>query len=154
MILTTLGGIWGLFQNENEAIVDGNLSSIQALAVILAAMLAAFSLIRTSVDYVHGDGRCGWQLMRPITILLLVMNFSTVCSAMDGVVNIFTREICKISDSSLSDLGDAIGEAFSSLGEAQADLIKATDELAEQDCGRKSRRPSGSPRRPSSRHHG
>ena len=75
MILTTLGGIWGLFQNENEAIVDGNLSSIQALAVILAAMLAAFSLIRTSVDYVHGDGRFGWQLMRPITILLLVMNF-------------------------------------------------------------------------------
>lgn len=133
MILTTLGGIWGLFQNENEAIVDGNLSSIQALAVILAAMLAAFSLIRTSVDYVHGDGRFGWQLMRPITILLLVMNFSTVCSAMDGVVNIFTREICKISDSSLSDLGDAIGEAFSSLGEAQADLIKATDELAEQE---------------------
>ena len=34
---------------------------------------------------------------------------------------------------SLSDLGDAIGEAFSSLGEAQADLIKATDELAEQE---------------------
>ena len=93
MILTTLGGIWGLFQNENEAIVDGNLSSIQALAVILAAMLAAFSLIRTSVDYVHGDGRFGWQLMRPITILLLVMNFSTVCSAMDGVVNIFTRDL-------------------------------------------------------------
>lgn len=132
-ILTTLGGIWGIFQNENETIVDEYLASIQALAVILAAMLAAFSLIRTSVDYVHGEGRFGWQLMRPITILLLVMNFSMVCSAMDGVVNIFTREISKISDSSLSDLGDAIGDAFSNLGATQVDLIKATDELAEQE---------------------
>ena len=75
-ILATTGGIWGILQRVTDEIVDERLATFQSLAVILAAMLAALSLIRTTSDYVHGESRFGWQLMRPIVMLLCVMNFS------------------------------------------------------------------------------
>lgn len=132
-ILATTGGIWGILQRVTDEIVDERLATFQSLAVILAAMLAALSLIRTTSDYVHGESRFGWQLMRPIVMLLCVMNFSLACTAFEGVVNIFTREIAESSDSSISDLNDAISDSFSELKTMQTDMAKTADEMAEQE---------------------
>ena len=83
-MLAATVGLWGRLQDVNETVVAGRFSALQALAVILAAMLAAFSLIKTSSDYVQGESRFGWQLMRPIVILLCVMCFSPLCTAFEG----------------------------------------------------------------------
>lgn len=133
MTLAAAGGIWGTLQRVTDEIVDERLAAFQSLAVILAAMLAALSLIRTASDYVHGESRFGWQLMRPMALLLCVMNFSLICTAFEGVVNIFTREIAETSDSSIADLNDAINDSFSELKTMQTDMARTADELAEQE---------------------
>jgi len=132
-MLAATVGLWGRLQDVNETVVAGRFSALQALAVILAAMLAAFSLIKTSSDYVQGESRFGWQLMRPIVILLCVMCFSPLCTAFEGMVNIFTREMAEISDTSIADLNGVITDSFGSLGSQTTDMAEAADELAEQE---------------------
>lgn len=126
-------GVWGALHEVTGEIVDRQLGAFQSLAVILAAMLAALSLVRTASDYVGDGGRVGWSLVRPVAILFVVMNFSLVCSAFDSVVNIFTRDIAEASDASLSELNGVVADAFSSLKDSGLDAAKAADELAESE---------------------
>ena len=127
-------GVWGALREVTGEIVDRQLGSFQSLAVILAAMLAALSLVRTASDYVgDGGGKAGWSLVRPVAILIVVMNFPLVCSAFDSVVNIFTRDIAEASDASLSELNGVVADAFSSLKDSGLNAAKAADELAESE---------------------
>lgn len=132
---TTLAaaGIWGTLQEVTDTIVDGKLGAFQSLAVILAAMLAALSLVRTAGGYVRGESRLGWETMRPLALLLCVMNFGLLCTAFEGVVGIFAREIAESTDSGMSDLNDAISEAFGSLKDSHAEMAEAADDLAEEE---------------------
>ena len=124
-------GVWGALRSVTDEMVSGKLGAFQSLAVILAAMLAALSLVRTASDYAgEGGGRAGWSLLRPIVILVAVMNFQLVCSALDSVVNIFTRDIAEASDASLSELNGVISEAYSSLKDSGLDAAREADELA------------------------
>ena len=132
-VLAATAGLWGRLQDVNETVVAERFSALQALAVILAAMLAAFSLIKTSSDYVLGESRFGWQFMRPVVILLCVMCFSPICTAFEGMVNIFTREIAEVSGTSISDLNDIISDSFGSLRSQTSDMAREADELAEQE---------------------
>ena len=114
-IITTVlasSGIWSNLMDVNSSYLEENLGSLQAMAVILAAMLAALSIIKTTTDYVQGEMHFGWQLLRPLLILFCVMEFSMVCRTFDGVVNIFTRDIAECSGGSFSELTSTIGDAF------------------------------------------
>lgn len=135
-IITTVlasSGIWSNLMDVNSVYLEEKLASLQSMAVILAAMLAALSIIKTTSDYVQGEMRFGWQLLRPLLILFCVMEFSTLCRTFDGVVNIFTREIAESSGGSLSELASTIGDAFSSLQAEQKKITEASDLLAEQE---------------------
>ena len=135
-IITTVlasSGIWSNLMDENSSYLEENLGSLQAMAVILAAMLAALSIIKTTTDYVQGEMHFGWQLLRPLLILFCVMEFSMVCRTFDGVVNIFTRDIAECSGGSFSELTSTIGDAFSSLKAEQKKITEAADRLAEQE---------------------
>ena len=135
-IITTVlasSGIWSNLMAVNSSYLEENLGSLQAMAVILAAMLAALSIIKTTTDYVQGEMHFGWQLLRPLLILFCVMEFSMVCSTFDGVVNIFTRDIAECSGGSFSELTSTIGDAFSSLKAEQKKITEAADRLAEQE---------------------
>jgi hypothetical protein len=131
--LASATGVWGALREVTSEIVDGKLGAFQSLAVILAAMLAALSLVRTASDYVGETQKVGWQLAKPLVILFAVMNFSLVCSALDSVVNIFTRDIAEASDASLSELNGVVADAFSSLKDSELNAAKAADELAESE---------------------
>ena len=126
-------GVWSNLMDVNASYLEGNLGSLQSMAVILAAMLAALSIIKTTNDYVQGEMHFGWQLLRPLLILFCVMEFSMVCRAFDGVVNIFTRDIAECSGGSISELTSTIGDAFSSLKAEQQKITEATERLAEQE---------------------
>ena len=55
-IITTVlasSGIWSNLMDVNSSYLEENLGSLQAMAVILAAMLAALSIIKTTTDYVQ-----------------------------------------------------------------------------------------------------
>lgn len=123
-ILASTGGIWSTLQNVTGEIIGDKLGGFQSIAVVLAAMLAAFTVLKNSSDYIQGESRFLWPVMRPVVILVCVMHFPVMCGMLDGVINIFTREIAAESESSFSDLGEAIEGAFSSIGEdteSQAD---------------------------------
>ena len=116
-ILASTGGIWSTLQNVTGEIIGDKLGGFQSIAVVLAAMLAAFTVLKNSSDYIQGESRFLWPVMRPVVILVCVMHFPVMCGMLDGVINIFTREIAAESESSFSDLGKAIEGAFSSIGE-------------------------------------
>ena len=135
-IITTVlasSGIWCNLMDVNSVYLEEKLASLQSMAVILAAMLAALSIIKTTTDYVQGEMHFGWQLLRPLLILFCVMEFSMVCRTFDGVVNIFTRDIAECSGGSFSELTSTIGDAFSSLKAEQKKITEAADRLAEQE---------------------
>ena len=126
-------GVWGALHEVTGEIVGGKLGVFQNLAAVLAAMLAAYTLVSTTSEYVGGGQKVGWQVLRPLVILFIVMNFSLVCSTLDSVVNIFTREIAEASDSSLSELNAVVSDAFSSLKDSELNAAKEADELAESE---------------------
>lgn len=87
-------------------------SNLISIATVLAAMLAAFSLMRVSTSYVKGGDQFAWELIRPMLILFAVMNFGTLCSGFESLVAVFTQGIVDNSDTDWDDIFQAIKNAI------------------------------------------
>lgn len=119
------GSIWDTLQDVSDTVVSDKLSAIGSTAVLLAAVLAAWSLIKATTEYVEGDRSWLWSFLRPIAILFIVMNFQTFCSAFNGTVGLFSGRIADACDSALTDIGkvliDALGEGITTPYEEYTD---------------------------------
>lgn len=132
-ILAASGGVWHTLQEVTNDIVVEKFSNFQSIAVVLAAMLAAYTVLKNSSDYIYGDSRFLWSVIRPLAILVCVMEFPTVCNTLDGVVNIFARDIASQADSNFADLGAAIEGAFDELHQHTIDEATGAEIEAEQE---------------------
>lgn len=132
-LLIVQDGIWGMLTEVNDDLVFDKLGDFQSIAVVLAAMLTAYTVLKNSSDYMHGESRFLWPMLRPVVILICIMDFSLVCGALDSVVNIFTREVAAEADRNFKDLGAAIEGAFTDLGTHTLDQARLADSLAEDE---------------------
>lgn len=111
------GGLWGSLMEMMDKVSNANLEGFIDLSVVLAAFLAAFSLVRFATTYVQGDNSFSWKLARPIVILLCVMNFSLLCNVFDSTIGIFSR-----------DIADAAGGSFKELYMSMTNSYKVADD--------------------------
>lgn len=132
-ILIVQDGIWGMLTEVNNDLIFDKLGNFQSIAVVLAAMLTAYTVLKNSSDYMYGESKFLWPMLRPIVILLCIMDFSIICGALDSVVNIFTREVASEADRNFKDLGTAIEDAFTDLGTHTLDQARLADSLAEEE---------------------
>lgn len=94
IILSTLTGITDALEQVRETIINDNLGIFSKVAVVLAAMLAAWSYIKLSHDYMEGQGVTFWQFTRPVLLVILVMNFNTfVLHPFHSITSVFTEDI-------------------------------------------------------------
>lgn len=125
ILLNMSGGIWSTLTEVLDEAIWERLDNIKSVAVVLAAMLAAFTVLRNSSDYIQGDSRFIWPVMRPVIILICVMEFPVICNLVEGLVNIFTRDIAEAASSDFSDLGKVMENAFADI---HADALSKADE--------------------------
>ena len=132
-LLATQAGVWGMLTDVSDDIVFDKLGNFQSVAVVLAAMLAAYTVLKNSADYINGESKFLWPMIRPILMLICIMDFPLVCGALDSVVNIFTREIASNADSNFKDLGAAMENVYTELGSYALEQGRLADRLAEEE---------------------
>ena len=106
-----------------------------SIAAVIAAILAAMSVLKTSKDYVNGHGTDLWSLLRPLVLLLLTCQFHVlVLRPLDSMINIFTRDIASNVSISSSEYISKWGENMFDMGEMamQNNQKEYFEELAEQ----------------------
>jgi len=130
--------IWTSLEAVRQAVVDGKLGAFASVCTVLAGMLAAFSLIKTSSEYVQGRGGTDlWKILRPIVLLVLVSQFGTmVLGPMNSLVNVFTRDLAGSVEISFDQYVAQWGENVASINRANEqqtdvayiqDLVEAAD---------------------------
>lgn len=132
LLVAQNGSVWGILTDVSNDIVYDKLGNFQSVAIVLAAMMAAFTILKNSSDYIQGESRFLWPLLRPILILICIMDFSLVSGAFDSVINIFTREIAAEADADFKDLGAAIESAYTELGNHTLEQGRLADKMAEE----------------------
>lgn len=87
--------IWDTISTFMNQSINSKLSGFGNVAVILAATMCAFSVLKVAYDYIQGNTQSNyWQVLRPLVVLLLVCQFNTiVLRPFTGLVNVFTREV-------------------------------------------------------------
>ena len=92
MIPLTVWDTISTFMNQS---ITQKLSGFTNVAIILAATMCAFSVLKVAYDYIQGTTQTNyWQVLRPLIVLLLVCQFnSIVLRPFTGIVNVFTREV-------------------------------------------------------------
>ena len=87
--------MWDSLRNFMETDYAVKMPAFGNLAVILAAMMCAFSVLKVAHDYIQGTTQSNaWEVLRPFVILIMVCSFNTVVlKPFSGMVNVFTREI-------------------------------------------------------------
>ena len=103
--------IWESLHKASWSVIDDKLGSFVSVAVVVAALFAAWTLLKTTMDWIKGGSHDLWQLLRPLVIVLCVLNFSTLSGAFDGVVNLFCREIAEHTDSGIGDMMTKVQDA-------------------------------------------
>lgn len=132
------GDVWKALHDASVTVIDERLGAFQSIAVVVAAMLAAWSLVHTAIEWVKDGERALGQLLAPIAILLCVMNFTVISGAFDGVVNLFGGRIAAAAGSSIGDMTAKVEEAARTGGlsvqeDWQADVVEAGgDSFAER----------------------
>ncbi|MBQ2486006.1 MAG: hypothetical protein II518_02970, partial [Candidatus Methanomethylophilus sp.] len=87
-------GILGQLESLRAGIVADQLGGITGIAVAGGALIAAVVLLKTANDYMQGQGITLWSVVRPVALLMLIMNFNTfVASPIHRLCNIFTRSM-------------------------------------------------------------
>lgn len=105
ILSSNIGGIWGTLLETVNTVSNEKLGDFTQAAIILAAVLAAFSLMKFSTSYVRGEGSFGWDFVRPLLIFMCVMMFPSLCETFDKVVGIFARDIADASGASWKEYG-------------------------------------------------
>lgn len=139
--LTTILSVWTTLDQVRATVITGKLGAIMSISAILAAMMAAISLIKLSSEYIQGQGVTLWQLLRPLVMLVLVCQFNTlVLNPINSLVNIFTRDLSESVNVSTkeyisqwsSNMIEVEKYALKSASDAQAEAL---EELANSDMG-------------------
>lgn len=87
--------IWDTLAAFMNTTVNAKMPSFTNLAIILAATLCAFTVLKLAYDYIQGNTQTSyWSVLRPLVILILVCQFNTIIlRPFTGIVNVFTREV-------------------------------------------------------------
>ena len=86
--------MWTTLETVRDTVLSGKIGALSSIAGILAAILAAASLLKLSKDYIQGQPLDIWDISRPIVLLTLVCLFNElVLGPLDSTVNVFTRDI-------------------------------------------------------------
>lgn len=86
--------VWATLDQVRNTVLAGKLGAVTSLAAILAAMLAAVSILKVATDYIQGQSVGIWQMIRPLAMLMIVCQFNTfVLRPLNSTVNIFTRDL-------------------------------------------------------------
>ena len=89
----TILSIWTTLETVRETVLSGKIEALSSTAAVLAAILAAATLLKISKDYIQGQPLDIWDLLRPIILLTLVCLFRPmVLDPLDSIVNVFTRD--------------------------------------------------------------
>ena len=97
-------GILGLLDSLRSEIVADQLGAVTGVAVAGGALIAAVVLLKVANDYMQGTGITLWSVIRPVVLLMVIMNFNTfVASPIHRLCNVFTRSMTARVSVSTSD---------------------------------------------------
>lgn len=133
--MITVLSTWTTLETVKDAVLEGKIGAMTSIAAVIAAILAAMSVLKTSKDYVNGHGTDLWSLLRPLVLLLLTCQFHVlVLRPLDSMINIFTRDIASNVSISSSEYISKWGENMFDMGEMamQNNQREYFEELAEQ----------------------
>ena len=86
--------MWTTLETVRDTVLSGKIGALSSVAAILAAILAAASLLKLSKDYIQGEPLDLWDISRPVILLTMVCLFNElVLGPLDSIVNVFTRDI-------------------------------------------------------------
>lgn len=87
--------IWDSMRRFMESDFQAKMPGFGNVAVILAALMCAFTVLKVAYDYIQGTTQSNaWEVIRPLVILALVCSFNTVVlRPFGGLVGVFTREV-------------------------------------------------------------
>ena len=86
--------MWTTLETVRDTVLSGKIGALSSVAAILAAILAAASLLKQSKDYIQGEPLDLWDISRPVILLTMVCLFNElVLGPLDSIVNVFTRDI-------------------------------------------------------------
>ena len=71
----TILSIWTTLETVRDTVLSGKIEALSSTASVLAAILAAATLLKLSKDYIQGQPLDVWDLLRPIVLLTLVCLF-------------------------------------------------------------------------------
>ena len=121
--------------------LSGKIEALSSTAAVLAAILAAATLLKLSKDYIQGQPLDIWDLLRPIILLTLVCLFRPmVLDPLDSIVNVFTRDA---ADAVSVSTGEYVKQWAENIGKMDAytvqnsmqDAAKEIAEIAEDRSG-------------------
>ena len=133
--MITVLSTWTTLETVKDAVLEGKIGAMTSIAAVIAAILAAMSVLKTSKDYVNGHGTDLWSLLRPLVLLLLTCQFHMlVLRPLDSMINIFTRDIASNVSISSSEYISKWGENMFDMGEMAMENNQKEyfEELAEQ----------------------
>lgn len=138
--MTTLS-IWTTLETVRDTVLSGKVEALSSTAAILAAILAAATLLKLSKDYIQGQPLDIWDLLRPIILLTLVCLFRPmVLDPLNSLVNVFTRDAAQAVSVSTGEYVRQWGENIASMDaytvqNSMEDAAKEIAEIAEDKSG-------------------
>ena len=137
----TILSIWTTLETVWDTVLSRKIEALSSTAAVLAAILAAATLLKLSKDYIQGQPLDIWDLLRPIILLTLVCLFRPmVLDPLDSIVNVFTRDA---ADAVSVSTGEYVKQWAENIGKMDAytvqnsmqDAAKEIAEIAEDRSG-------------------
>ena len=137
----TILSIWTTLETVRDTVLSGKIEALSSIASLLAAILAAGTLLKMSKDYIQGQPLDLWDLLRPIVLLTLVCLFRPlVLGPLDSHVNVFTRDAAEAVSVSTGEYVKQWGENVAKMDvytvqNSMQDAAKEIAEIAEDKSG-------------------
>ena len=137
----TILSIWTTLETVRDTVLSGKIEALSSIASLLAAILAAGTLLKMSKDYIQGQPLDLWDLLRPIVLLTLVCLYRPlVLGPLDSLVNVFTRDAAEAVSVSTGEYVKQWGENVAKMDvytvqNSMQDAAKEIAEIAEDKSG-------------------
>ena len=137
----TILSIWTTLETVRDTVLSGKIEALSSIASLLAAILAAGTLLKMSKDYIQGQPLDLWDLLRPIVLLTMVCLFRPlVLGPLDSLVNVFTRDAAEAVSVSTGGYVKQWGENVAKMDvytvqNSMQDAAKEIAEIAEDKSG-------------------
>lgn len=137
----TILSIWTTLETVRDTVLSGKIEALSSIASLLAAILAAGTLLKMSKDYIQGQPLDLWDLLRPIVLLTMVCLFRpVVLGPLDSLVNVFTRDAAEAVSVSTGEYVKQWGENVAKMDvytvqNSMQDAAKEIAEIAEDKSG-------------------